>query len=270
MKYCWVTDIHINFPDLKKRRAFYQTIVDAKADAAFITGDIAEAPSLQPLLLEMHKAIQVPMYFVLGNHDYYNGDVETVRNGIITFTKKHKNIRWLGNIDYTMLTKDTALLGVDGWADGRLGDYAKSEVVLNDSHYIADLAEAALVGKNELLAAMQLLADQDSQDLADKLNSAKAHSKHIIVLTHVPPFIETCRHKNKPSDKDWLPFFASQATGNALLDFANENPAIQLTVYCGHTHSSAECQITPNLLVKVGAAKYGQPAIKEVMVLDEH
>ena len=38
------------------------------------------------------------------------------------------------------LTKDAALVGVDGWADGRLGDYARSTVMLNDYLLIENIA----------------------------------------------------------------------------------------------------------------------------------
>ncbi|MCK5515577.1 MAG: hypothetical protein KAI39_01790 [Desulfobulbaceae bacterium] len=42
----------------------------------------------------------------------------------------------------------------------------------------------------------------------------------------------------------------------------------QMTVLCGHTHSSGECQILPNLLVKTGGAKYGSPMIQEIISRD--
>jgi hypothetical protein len=38
-----------------------------------------------------------------------------------------------------------------------------------------------------------------------------------------------------------------------------------MTVLCGHTHSSGECQILPNLLVKTGEAMYGTPKIQEIL-----
>jgi len=37
------------------------------------------------------------------------------------------------------LDNNIFLIGQDGWADGRLGDYQSSRVVLNDSRMIADL-----------------------------------------------------------------------------------------------------------------------------------
>ena len=57
MRIVWVTDIHLNFLRPPERSAFYLSIRDAQPEAVFITGDIAEAPCLRELLLEMQQAI---------------------------------------------------------------------------------------------------------------------------------------------------------------------------------------------------------------------
>ncbi len=57
------------------------------------------------------------------------------------------------------LNKDTLLLGKDSWADGHYGNYANSRVMLNDSRMIQELREGNVIGKYQLLDAMQKLAD---------------------------------------------------------------------------------------------------------------
>jgi hypothetical protein len=42
-------------------------------------------------------------------------------------------------------------------------------------------------------------------------------------------------------------------------------PDRNMTVFCGHTHSSGVAQILPNLLVKTGGAVYGKPQIQELI-----
>jgi hypothetical protein len=42
-------------------------------------------------------------------------------------------------------------------------------------------------------------------------------------------------------------------------------PDHQMTVLCGHTHSSGQADILPNLLVKTGGAEYGSPMIQEIL-----
>ena len=71
MQYAWLTDIHLNFIDSVVRQRFYQEIVDTKCDGVLISGDIAEAPCVVNILNEMVRYIDRPIYFVLGNHDYY-------------------------------------------------------------------------------------------------------------------------------------------------------------------------------------------------------
>ena len=45
------------------------------------------------------------------------------------------------------LTKDTCLIGHDGWADGRLGDFSGSKVLLNDYVEIKNFVKAGDLGR---------------------------------------------------------------------------------------------------------------------------
>ena len=65
MRVVWATDIHLNFLGAEERALFFSSIRDRQPDAVFVTGDIAEAPSLVSLLDEMLRGIRVPLYFVL-------------------------------------------------------------------------------------------------------------------------------------------------------------------------------------------------------------
>ena len=80
-------------------------------------------------------------------------------------TKSNKYLFWLPASSPQRLNKDTILVGHGGWADGRLGNYYNSRVVLNDSRMIADLFQEKILGKSQLLAKMQQLADLDASHL---------------------------------------------------------------------------------------------------------
>lgn len=266
MKYVWLTDIHLNFLESQGRVEFYQQIIDTNCDVVLISGDIAEAPSLISILKEMAKKIQKPIYFVLGNHDYYRGQVDAVRNEMIKLTEKESLLFWLGGAGPQILEKDIILVGQDGWADGRYGDYQNSRVGLNDSRLIADLFQQKILGKDKLLEKMQQLADADAEKLTEDLNVAIGQTpKKIVVLTHVPPFRETSLYQRKISGDDYLPFFASKATGDVLLKVAEATPEIKFLVLCGHTHDQAVYRPLDNLTVKVGKAEYYQPEMQEVI-----
>jgi len=164
------------------------------------------------------------------------------------------------------LTNQTILLGHDGWADGRLGDYTNSRVSLNDSRMIHDLFEAKMYGNFKLLDKMQELADADAvQLLRDIKQAAELKPKKIIVLTHVPPFREACQHLGGISGDDWLPYFASKAIGDVLIYAAESYRDIEFLVLCGHTHSDAVYEPLDNMTVKAGGAEYGRPGVQGVV-----
>jgi len=166
------------------------------------------------------------------------------------------------------LHNDTILLGQDGWADGRLGDYQNSRVSLNDSCLIFDLFQAKILGKLQVLEKMQELADFDASQLEnDLILAAKKKPKKVIVLTHVPPFAEACMHKGVMSDQNWLPYFSSKVMGDVLSKVATKNPSIEFLVLCGHTHSKAEYKPLDNLVVRAGNVEYSKPEVQQLIVL---
>lgn len=71
MKLTWITDVYLNFLEKDKRMDFYQTLIATDSDGVVLSGDIAEATSIESILKEIANAIQKPIYFVLVNHDYY-------------------------------------------------------------------------------------------------------------------------------------------------------------------------------------------------------
>lgn len=263
MRLAWLTDVHLNFIDANLREMFYQEIINTECDGVLISGDIAEAPSLKHILSEMAAFLGKPIYFILGNHDYYRGQVQEVRESMIALTESSKMLFWLPAIKLKQLSENTVLVGQDGWADGRLGDYTNSRVVLNDSRMITDLFLAKLNSKHELLHKMQELADTDAMQLKhDLIQAADLNPKKIIVLTHVPPFKKSCMHEGEISGEEWLPFFSSKAMGDVLTYAAQKYTKIEFLVLCGHTHSQAEYKPFQNMTINVGKSEYSRPEIQ--------
>jgi predicted MPP superfamily phosphohydrolase len=267
MKLAWLTDIHLNFLKLRARERFYEDIVIADSDAVLVTGDIAEAPVVVDIMKEVAEYVQKPVYFILGNHDYYRGQVGKVREEMTVLTKSEKFLFWLPAAGPQSLTKDTALVGQDGWADGRYGHYLESKITLNDSHMIVDLFRQNIIGKYAMLKKMQELADHDARKLYLDVEHAIEirQPKKIIVLTHIPPFREVAFHAGEPCNDDFMPYFCSKAMGDVLRAVAKANTNIDFLVLCGHTHERKEYQPLDNLIVKVGQAKYGHPKIEKII-----
>jgi Icc-related predicted phosphoesterase len=261
----WLTDIHLNFLSIERRSSFYTRIRNEKLDALLIGGDIGEADSVVPILTELAAAVGVPVYFVLGNHDFYHGSIAAVRQTITQCCASSPGLHWLPNMGVVPLTADTALIGHDSWADGRLGDFFGSEVMLNDYVLIEEMRG---LHKPQRFAKLKELGDQAAVFLEDHAREALGHWRNILVLTHVPPFRESCWHEGQISNGDYLPHFACKAVGDRLAALMLKHPHSNMTILCGHTHSSGATKILDNLSVLTGEAEYGQPKLQRILDLD--
>ena len=91
MKLAWATDVHLNFLTTMARRRFLEPIRE-QADALVVTGDIAESNSLGAMLMVMDSLVGRPIYFVLGNHDFYKGSVAGTRSAVAEMIHGSKTI----------------------------------------------------------------------------------------------------------------------------------------------------------------------------------
>lgn len=95
MNLAWLTDVHLNFLDANERKKFYQEIINTSSDGVLLSGDIAEAPSIKNILQELSNFIKKPIYFILGNHDYYRGQINEVRCEMTRLTESSEHLFWL-------------------------------------------------------------------------------------------------------------------------------------------------------------------------------
>ena len=77
MKLAWLTDIHLNFLERCERVKFYDDILETHCDAALISGDIAEAPSLTDLRSEMANHLKRPIVKA-GKAEYYQPEIQEI------------------------------------------------------------------------------------------------------------------------------------------------------------------------------------------------
>ena len=262
----WLTDIHLEVLGAKEVPAFLGTVAATAADAVLVGGDTGTAKTLCGFLLEMEKAVPVPVYFVLGNHDFYGGSMVEVREMAKRVTERSNRLFWLPQSGVITLTPKTALIGHDSWADGRYGDYHGSPVMLNDYYKIEELSG---LNKEARLEKLNQLGDEAARYVRETLTDALQRFSHVIFLTHAPPFREACWHQGEISDDDCLPHFSCKAVGDVLREVMGEHPERRLTVLCGHTHGPGTAVILPNLRVVTGGAIYGKPQILGVFDVDD-
>ena len=266
MRLAWLTDIHLNFIDEPARARFWAS-VKPQADAVAISGDIAESPTIVSHLREAEQTLQMPIYFVLGNHDFYRGSIAEARTAVSQSARSSRHLVYLTQAGVVELTPDTALIGHDGWADARLGDFDRSEVILNDYLLIEELSTQWRLGldKAALRQALHALGDEAAQYLQSTLEDALGRYRRVILVTHVPPFREAACYEDRLCNDEWLPHFSCQAAGERLRGVMEAHPDGELLVLCGHTHGSGDVEILKNLRVLTGGARYRHPAVQQVL-----
>lgn len=262
MKLAWLTDIHLDHCTDQEVIDFCKHITAQSPDGIALTGDIAEGQNISDYLQLMAKYLDnKPLYFVLGNHDYYNSSIQKVRQEMIELTNSDIPVYWMNHIKQSPLTSNVGIIGHDGWSDGRFGDYLNSTIRLKDYRLIKELAEAD--EQDQLWQTLQHLGDSAAEEVESFLPEALEQFEHLIFLTHPPPFKEACWYLNEmTADDNWLPHFTCKAVGNVLHNWLKKYPQKSLTVLAGHTHNACDVEILPNLRVKVGKAEYGQPEIQ--------
>lgn len=261
MRLAWLTDIHLNFLKPHQYDGFFSKIRAQKPDALVISGDIAEGRNIGFFLQTLDKHLHMPIYFVLGNHDYYYGSFKTVSALMRKMCAELPHLQWLDEANVVELSSDTALIGHGSWPDGRFGTYHTSEVELLDYYVIEEFVGLEKMAR---LYKLNALGDAAAAHFRRVLPQALQHYRHVYAAMHPPPYREASRYKGQISKEDFLPHFTSKAVGVALREIMEAHPENQLTVLCGHTHGAADERILPNLHVLTGEAEYGKPHVQRV------
>ncbi len=261
----WLTDIHLNWLTAAQTSTFMAELANVEADAVLLSGDLSEAPELSRHLRLLANASSRPIYFVLGNHDFYFSSIRKVRALTQGVCAEVATLHWLTDQTVVPLTEQTALIGHDGWADARLGDYERSCVSMNDARLIDEFVG---LNKQQRLHVLHRLGDEAAEHIGKVLPEALSRFGHVILLTHVPPYREACWYDGHISNDEWLPHFSCKAVGDVLVSIMRDHPEQQLTVLCGHTHGEGECSPIPNIHVLTGGAEYGHPSIQRVLEME--
>jgi hypothetical protein len=91
---------------------------------------------------------------------------------------------------------------------------------MNDWFYITEYRTNQTMTERKLSS---IISDARAATLERKLRAAvEAGNNRIVVLTHVPPWVESCRHMGRPSDDYALPWFSSRVIADAWLELAKK------------------------------------------------
>lgn len=259
LKILHVTDPHFDYAPKFEYESFLSKVMARDFDLMVISGDICDGAYADKWISKLITAIKRPVFFVLGNHDYYNTASDYAQ------AKAHKvakGAHFLTKMGPIKLNPQTCIVGDDGFYDGVAGEGARTKVQLIDFRKTFDFA-----GRNNFDVMLEL-ARASVARLEPKLQeAAELDCKTILVATHVPPFIEASRHRGKISGAEFLPLFSSVVMGDMLKKFAASHKDIDIFVLCGHTHCPCVVTISENLVVFVGEAHIGgQIYFREMLV----
>ena len=95
MRLAWLTDIHLNFVTRPGIEALAHEIHTGRPDVILIGGDIGHADSVVAYLELLSGLLRLPIFFVLGNHDYYHGSVAAVRAEVAALVRRARDVTWL-------------------------------------------------------------------------------------------------------------------------------------------------------------------------------
>ena len=176
MKLDWITDPHLDHLGNKDTIiSFAKNLHKRDSDALIITGDIAESKTIYDFLGILSGAYQRPIYFVLGNHDYYGDFISTTKQKVRKVCKEVPQgiLNWATESGIMWITDDTVLIGHDGFYDGLCGLSRGTNLGMVDFQMrrgIYDLASKLILGSRHLFDAILRMAQKSrSKDELENL-----------------------------------------------------------------------------------------------------
>ena len=261
----WLTDLHLNHCDDEVVDQLFLNVNSEQPDSIWISGDFSESFQLLRYLRWIDHVFDCPVYFVLGNHDFYFASIQMVRDQVSELCSQKKGLVYLSESAAIPIGSDSCLIGHDGWSDGRLGDYERSVVMMHDYTTINDLAG---LGKLDRWTVLKRLGDEAAAFLKIALEKALEQYAHVYVMTHVPPTRGSCWHNGAISDDQWAPHFTCKAVGDVITQALRHHDEKSVTVLCGHTHGEGVSNPKNNLQIITGGAVYGKPMMTKVFEVE--
>lgn len=261
-KYIWLTDTHFNFLESYKIIEFFLELKFQDPDGIFLTGDISNGPNVCKHLHWLQRIVDKPIYFVLGNHDYYRSSFQMVEQSVSELVNSNHDLHYMNVENYISLNQDTALIGHNGWYDAKWHDPLLPVVFLADWYFIDDFK---LGQGNE--GRMQIMRDRAAvaaQSIGKNLVSALREHSTVYLLTHFPPWPY---YQYGIMDNFWKPFNSSKIIAETIEDIMKHLPHKKLIVLAGHTHEARYTKVAHNIELHVAKAELKKSSIGNIIAI---
>lgn len=264
MKLVLGSDLHLDHLSSEERKEFLERVRRECSDpdcVLLLTGDLTQQKTLFEHIDNIAQACSGRMLYILGNHDFWGGSFANANMALRPHGLVNGHAVFMDLVDRVQLEEDLCVVGDSGWYDGRNGTQGQPTFIMNDWFFITEYRNNMTMSERAFSA---VIADARAATLEKKLRAAvEASNKRVIVLTHVPPWVESCRHLGRPSDEYALPWFSSRVIADAIDQVAKEHFHVKFEVLCGHTHDRYEYRRDDNLFCYVSGAAYGAPYVRE-------
>lgn len=261
-KLLWLTDLHLNRAADEDRTRLLNELSNRDYDAAVITGDIATATSVCDHLESLATACHPrPVYFVLGNHDFYGAPMSQTYARVASLCRAIPSLIHLQNTGPVCLGRHAILIGHHAWPDARSG-YGSNTVIDNPDHW--QIPDFQNLSREERYRKMEVLGRQATNAIRIDLLAALRQRKHVVVVTHVPPFPSTVHYNGRICGDTHMPHFANISLGAMLIAIAKHYQQ-RITVISGHTHSPITETILANIQAHVGGAWTGRSKVPNIL-----
>jgi len=231
MKIGIISDIHYEFGECELHWS-------EPMDVLVVAGDVATKPSIVALnLAVIQKMVQVPVVFVLGNHEYYGG---TLPGSTFEYASKLHNLPNIHMLDRKeWVYGDVRFLGATLWSDlSNPMDAMNARAGISDYHTINN-AEGYLLTPEDTTNEWH----KANKYLTEQLHNHTFDGKTVVVTHHAPSRVTT---PDQFRGNRLQPAFSSR-----MDDLIRETEP-DLWVY-GHDHHTAEHRIGNTRLVSCQA-----------------
>jgi len=253
-RYLLYSDTHLNFTLPWTQYNFVAQLKEENPDGLILTGDIACGLTIEYFLSFIVKQLKIPIYFVLGNHDFYSRSIKDVYSSITKLCSKYSNLHWMNNIEHLSLKEnEVGIIGHDGWYDGRIGNpiylgYNLDWIMIEEFRKLKSFDEKFAFGQN--------LANKSTEFLKIKLEKALEIYQTVYILTHMPICKEASRGVGSGLEEFWLPYNVNCNMGKMIEDMMKDRNNQKVIVVCGHVHVASITHVAHNIECIVQAGKY--------------
>lgn len=264
-KYLWITDPHFNFSSPEQNKKFLEHVKGYNPAGIFLTGDISTGRELSSHLKLILGILDCPIYFVLGNHDYYRSSFAHIDYEMSYLSKRHGNLHYLNNEDPISLSEKVAVIGHNGWYDAGWRTPVFPFVFWADWYFIHDFRFHD--SNADRMSLMKYKAEVATENLKIKLEKSLKTHHTTYLLTHFPPWPEKIDKWGGLVETFWKPYNSCKVAADMISSVMKKHPDQKLIILAGHTHRQRYENISHNIELRVGAGSHKKSQVQDVIWL---